>query len=160
MKKSKKLLILSAISLLAVSLVVLVCILTQNRRTDERSVGVSDYHPWSHNVEILEWGKNGFIGKDIDTNEKVRIDLVTEKGTITQPDGSVYPNCRYNIGTDDTTSREYKKSKMQDNWFLSAYSEWEEKQYDVGDTVHVLGETVANDTEYETIHTMCLYPPQ
>ena len=117
------------------------------KKGDEEKVkgGISDLMTGSRNVEIVSWEKNGFVGKEADSGDTVFVNLVTDNGHITQPNGSVYPECRYGIEPGDTESREYKKSRLNDNWYLSAYGEWEDKQFDVGDTVFV---SIGGGTEY------------
>ncbi len=161
MKNHKKLLLIFGITIIAVLAILSIIILNTNKRSsNERDVIISDFHMWYANIEIIKWKKNGFVGKNIDTNENVRIDLVTERGTIMQPDGSVYPNCRYNIGRNDTSSREYNNSRMRDNWFLSAYGEWEGKQYDVGDIVYIeaFNEGFIDEDGYKYYYVANMYP--
>ncbi len=103
----------------------------------ENSYNVSNIKFGSRNIEIVSWEKNGFIGKECSTGDLVMVNLVIENGRIEQSDGSIYPECRYGIEPGDTRSEEYIKSRLNDNWFLSAYGEWEEKQYNIGDIVYV-----------------------
>ena len=154
MKRKMKLVILT----IGIIMALIGC---NKKNSDKDSDGVSNLKFGSRNIEIVSWEKNGFIGKECSTGDMVMVNLVIENGRIEQPDGSIYPECRYGIEPGDTQSEEYIKSRLNDNWFLSAYGEWEDKQYNIGDIVYVscFDEAVFYDKDgMKTIDALGLSP--